>query len=188
MLGNRRQTRPACRLPLICISSSDSKRLHTIPRPPPPPPPKNSPEEDTKTGQLTSVIHTCNDFCVRNQNPQLPSGGNMFGYRRVACSARWVALRSGPGYVRGRTRREPWEGGLKRVGLERMRDLSVWGLRVEAWRRWRGLRRRHRWVDESCGRIWRGSRVVDILSGVKGGGGRDDCYTGGGRAIISGGD
>lgn len=112
----------------------------------------------------------------------------MFGYRRVACSARWVALRSGPGYVRGRTRREPWEGGLKRVGLERMCDLSVWGLRVEAWRRWRGLRTRHRCVDESCGIIWRGSRVVDILSAGKGGGGRDDCYTDGGRAIICGGN
>jgi len=68
VLGNRRRTRPACRLPLICFSSSDSKRLHTIFPPP-------SPQNQFRRRHQNGATHKRNPNMQRllRQEPKPPT-------------------------------------------------------------------------------------------------------------------
>lgn len=82
----------------------------------------------------TNVIHKCNLRSVKKLYMKLPSGGIMLGYVLVFWRSTSSLVNRGPGYILGRTLREPCEGGLNLAGFSKMRDLSVSGALVVAWR------------------------------------------------------
>ena len=63
-----------------------------------------------------------------------PSGGIMLGYFLADCASSSSTVSFGPGYRRGLMRRAACDGGLKRVGFSKIRDLSVTGALLEAGR------------------------------------------------------
>lgn len=94
----------------------------------------------------------------------VPLAGIMFGYFFVACAWTSASDNAGPKVRRARGSRLPWDGGRKRSGFSRIRDLLVMGLE-EAWRTGcSGLGTRRECTRSNVSR--RGSGLVDSFSAI----------------------